>query len=252
MARICPECQYPNVDKAETCFKCGADITDERLREDRARISVQRRQEREEYRDSQIQSDNEPWSIINFFKLNVDNDNLSFKGINYSNRLLKTIDIFIIIFLVILVLIIITGIFTAYSVPIEMENKRVSLAVIHNRTSRALYESEMQTYNDLVNLQRQLGGNITATPPSAPDYESEEFNPNVKIKALSYAVGFLFAGIIYLLIMLLLYWIIRCIIINNIEHQKALRYNFESMNNYISNLNENVNLIKDYYSNNND
>lgn len=46
MSKICPNCQYPNLDKSETCFKCGADITPRALRVAKEEVREQERQER--------------------------------------------------------------------------------------------------------------------------------------------------------------------------------------------------------------
>ena len=64
MAKICPECQYPNLDKAETCFKCGADISDVAMQEARARQRVE--QARQEEQQEQIRIEQQQQNDISF------------------------------------------------------------------------------------------------------------------------------------------------------------------------------------------
>lgn len=59
MSKICPNCKYPNLDKAEVCFKCGADISAETIRETQARERREARQAQAQQRENAHRQRNE-------------------------------------------------------------------------------------------------------------------------------------------------------------------------------------------------
>ena len=98
MAKICPECQYPNLDKAETCFKCGADISDIAMQEARARQRVEQTRQREQQEaqrrsNEQIQRHNNDIAHNTLTEPNLSIDNYRTRIINRINEINLEIEI---------------------------------------------------------------------------------------------------------------------------------------------------------------
>ncbi|MBQ7257733.1 MAG: hypothetical protein IJS60_08585 [Abditibacteriota bacterium] len=83
MARICPECGYPNPDGRTSCFRCNTDISDDRM-----------------FRES-----NERQSM--FFK---DCFSFCYPSINDKRGLLRAINIMVLTFYILFILTIVCGI----------------------------------------------------------------------------------------------------------------------------------------------
>lgn len=83
MSKVCPNCNYPNPDNLDTCFKCGADISEATMRQDRVRANLERNRRREVQRATR-ENENRYTTNIN---LNTDS-NLNYT-INTINNCYK-------------------------------------------------------------------------------------------------------------------------------------------------------------------